>query len=252
MNTLLYDFFEANPKIAVAFSGGVDSSYLLYAAKKAGCTVRAYFMKTPFQPEFELEDAVRVAALLDVPLTVEEYDILGRREVAENPADRCYYCKTALFTRLRELSMGDGFPVLCDGTNASDDAGDRPGMRALAALSVASPLRDAGLTKAEIRALSKAAGLPTHDKPSYACLATRVPAGTGITAEILEKTERGEMTLAALGFFDFRLRYLDGAAKLQLTPGQMARAVSLREEILRRLTPDYTDVFLDLTPRQEA
>ena len=143
----LESFFAAHPRVAVAFSGGVDSAYLLYAAKTAGCDAAAYFLKTPFQPQFELEDAQKLAGQLGVPLHIVEYDVLRVPGVAENGPLRCYHCKRALFTRLWEAARADGFEVLCDGTNASDDGADRPGMKALAELGVRSPLREAGLSK---------------------------------------------------------------------------------------------------------
>lgn len=203
----LESFFAAHPRVAVAFSGGVDSAYLLYAAKTAGCDAAAYFLKTPFQPRFELEDAQKLAGQLGVPLHIVEYDVLRVPGVAENGPLRCYHCKRALFTRLWEAARADGFEVLCDGTNASDDGVDRPGMKALVELGVRSPLREAGLSKPEIRRLSREAGLFTHDKPAYACLATRVPTGTPITPGLLEKTERAENALFSLGFTDFRVRF---------------------------------------------
>lgn len=173
----LESFFAAHPRVAVAFSGGVDSAYLLYAAKTAGCDAAAYFLKTPFQPRFELEDAQKLAGQLGVPLHIVEYDVLRVPGVAENGPLRCYHCKRALFTRLWEAARADGFEVLCDGTNASDDGVDRPGMKALVELGVRSPLREAGLSSRRSRRLSREAGLFTHDKPAYACLATRVPTG---------------------------------------------------------------------------
>ncbi|MFR6277963.1 MAG: 7-cyano-7-deazaguanine synthase, partial [Acutalibacter sp.] len=179
----LRDFFQECPKVALGFSGGVDSAYLLYAALDHGAQVRPYFIKTAFQPQFELEDARRLCAQLGVELTVVELDVLQIPGVAENPPDRCYHCKRALFGRLRQQAQADGYTVLIDGTNASDDAGDRPGMRALGELSVRSPLRECGITKAQVRALSKEAGLFTWDKPAYACLATRVPTREAITPE---------------------------------------------------------------------
>ena len=136
----LRDFFQECPKVALGFSGGVDSAYLLYAALDHGAQVRPYFIKTAFQPQFELEDARRLCAQLGVELTVVELDVLQIHGVAENPPDRCYHCKRALFGRLRQQALADGYTVLIDGTNASDDAGDRPGMRALGELSVRSPL----------------------------------------------------------------------------------------------------------------
>ena len=143
----LETFFRQVPKAAAAFSGGTDSALLLWAAKEYGCDVGAYYVKTPFQPRFEYEDACRLARELDVPLTVVELDILAVPEAAANGPQRCYHCKRALFTGLWEAARRDGYPVLLDGTNASDDAGDRPGMRALRELEVRSPLRECGLTK---------------------------------------------------------------------------------------------------------
>ena len=135
----LNEFFSLVPKAAVAFSGGTDSAFLLWAARECGCDVRAYYVKTAFQPQFELEDARRLASELEVPMTVVEADILSVPEVAANDPQRCYHCKTALFSRLRQAAREDGYTVLLDGTNASDDAGDRPGMRALRELEVFAP-----------------------------------------------------------------------------------------------------------------
>ena len=195
----LLAFFKENPKAALGFSGGVDSSYLLYAGVQAGADIHPYYIKTAFQPQFELDDAERLCAQLGVPLTVLELDVLKNEAVTANPPDRCYHCKTALFGALSARALADGYTLLLDGTNASDDAGDRPGMRALKELHVCSPLRECGLTKAEIRRLSREAGLFTWDKPAYACLATRIPSGDAITAEKLLATERAEAFLFSLG-----------------------------------------------------
>ena len=246
---MLREFFEANPVCAVAFSGGVDSAVLLSAAAAYGRKTAAYFVRTVFQPGFELEDARETAGRLGVELRVLEVDILAVPEVAANPADRCYYCKRALFTRLLEAAAWDGFPVLLDGCNASDDAGDRPGMRALAELGIRSPLRECGLAKERVRALSREAGLFTWDKPSYACLATRVPTGQAITRSCLEKVERGEESLSCLGFRDFRLRLGFGGAKLQLLEGQLPLVLERRTDILNALEADFPEITLDLRPR---
>ena len=245
----LETFFQQVPKAAAAFSGGTDSALLLWAAKKYGCDVRAYYAKSPFQPRFEYEDACRLARELDVPLTVVELDVLQVPGVVENPPDRCYHCKRALFNRLWETARRDGYPVLLDGTNASDDAGDRPGMRALRELEVRSPLRECGLTKEEVRRLSREAGLFTWDKPAYACLATRVPTGTRITPELLAATERAEGWLFSQGYTDFRVRLLDGCARLQFPADQLSRALAQHDEIVAALKPDYRAVLLDLEAR---
>ena len=245
----LEQFFQENPKCALGFSGGVDSAYLLYAGVRAGADIRPYFIKTAFQPAFELADAQKQARGLGVEVTVLELDALADPRVAANPADRCYFCKQNLFRTLKERAIADGYPVLLDGTNASDEAGDRPGMRALAELSVRSPLRECGLTKAEIRARSREAGLFTWDKPAYACLATRVPTGETITAETLARVEGAEDALFRLGYTDFRVRVFHSAARLQLPRGQMERAVREAETIQAALKPYFTPILLDLEGR---
>ena len=245
----LRDFFRSHPKLALAFSGGVDSAYLLYAALSCGCDARAYYAQTPFQPAFERADARRMAAELGAALRELPLDVLAVDDVRRNPDDRCYYCKRTIFTALIAAARADGFDTVVDGTNASDDASDRPGMRALAELGVLSPLRLCGVTKAQARAYSREAGLFTWDKPAYACLATRVPAGTPITAEMLARVEGAEAALFALGFTDFRARLFHGAARLQLPAAQLAEAVARRDEIRAALAPYFDDVLLDLKGR---
>lgn len=245
----LKEFFRENPQTALGFSGGVDSAYLLWEAVQNGARVRPYYVKTVFQPAFELRDAKRLCAELGVELSVIELDVLAWDAVRENPADRCYHCKKALFGALRDQAARDGFSLLMDGTNASDDAGDRPGMRALKELSVRSPLRECGLTKAQVRERSREAGLFTWNKPAYACLATRVPAGEELNAGLLERVENAEDFLFALGFTDFRARVFHGAARLQFPQRQMARAVELREELTAGLAPWFETVLLDLKGR---
>ena len=246
---MLKAFFQENTKLALAFSGGVDSAYLLYAAKTFGADVKAYYVKTPFQPEFEYEDARRLAEQLDAEMVTIHLDILSDDTIAENPKNRCYFCKKRIFSAILEQAKADGYSLIIDGTNASDDAADRPGMVALKEMEVRSPLRECGLTKAEIRKLSKEAGLFTHDKPAYACLATRIPTGTPITAEKLAITERNEGFLRSLGFRDFRIRLVGTAAKLQVSGNELPLLFANRETILEMLKNDYTEVLLDLEVR---
>lgn len=235
-------FFSQNPAVALAFSGGVDSAYLLYTAVRAGCKVTAYYVKTPFQPEFEYADACRLAEQLGADMQTIYLDVLANPCITQNPENRCYHCKKAIMSAILEQAKKDGYSILIDGTNASDDASDRPGMAALKELSVRSPLQEAGLTKTEIRKLSKEAGLFTWDKPAYACLATRIPTGTPITREQLEKTEKAEHYLQMLGFRDFRLR-LGGI--LQVTKEQIPLAKALWEEIVATLKQDYPVLTLE-------
>lgn len=248
----LEQFFGEHPTGALAFSGGTDSSLLVWAAKKYGKNWRAYFVSSAFQPAFELADAKKVAEACEMPLTVLPVDIFACPEVIENPENRCYHCKRRVFSRILEQAQSDGYSLVIDGTNASDDAADRPGMRALRELSVRSPLRECGLTKGEVRELAREAGLFIWSKPSYACLATRVPAGTAITAEALAKAERGEAALARLGFVNFRLRVCGAIALLQFTEDQFAYALQRREEIRSLLREDFATVALDLLPRNRA
>lgn len=245
----LREFFKENRAAALGFSGGVDSAYLLYAGIQAGAQIRPYYIKTAFQPAFELADAVRLTKELGVELTVLELDVLGQEAVRANPANRCYYCKQALFGMLKRQAESDGFHLLLDGTNASDDAGDRPGMQAIRELQVRSPLRECGLTKDMIRQASREAGLFTWNKPAYACLATRVPAGEPITREMLARIEHGENALFQMGFTDFRIRLFHQAARIQLPAAQMEQAVRLRRQIREALLPWFQTVLLDLQER---
>lgn len=245
----LSEFFQQNTACALAFSGGVDSAYLLYAAVKSGAKVKAYYVKTPFQPRFEYEDAQKLAAQLGAEMQTIPLDILAVPEVTANSSQRCYHCKRRIFAAIQEAARADGYRLIIDGTNASDDASDRPGMRALRELEVRSPLRECGLSKQEIRRLSREAGLFTHDKPAYACLATRIPTGTPVTKADLDRTERAEEFLKSLGFSDFRIRLLDGAARLQLPEGQISRLWQLRDAVLKELKQYYTAVVLDLEVR---
>lgn len=246
----LEQFFQENPQVALAFSGGVDSAYLLYAAVKSGARVKAYYVKTAFQPQFELEDAKALAAQLGADLQILPVDILCHDRIANNPADRCYHCKRVIFETILQAAKADGFPMLIDGTNASDEAADRPGMQALQELQIRSPLRQCGLTKAAIRDLSRAAGLFTHDKPAYACLATRIPTGEPITLEKLRITEQAEDFLRKLGLRDFRVRMHGGAARLQVAANDLELVIQNRARILEELKQYYHSIWLDLEVRQ--
>lgn len=245
----LQEFLKQYQKAALAFSGGVDSAYLLYAGLECGCDIHAYYVKSAFQPEFELADAKRLAKELGAKLTVLELDVLAEQCVRANPKDRCYHCKKQIFGAILQAAAADGYEILFDGNNASDDALDRPGMKAVEELSVLSPLRLCGLTKEEIRARSKNAGLFTWDKPAYACLATRIPTGVEITAELLRKTEAAENALAALGFTDFRVRLNGRDAKIQVREEQLEKLLLNRKEILHALKPYYHAVTVDLEVR---
>ncbi|WP_462416665.1 ATP-dependent sacrificial sulfur transferase LarE [Eubacterium ramulus] len=245
----LKEFFAEHPKIAIAFSGGTDSAYLAYMAKKYAKEMIAIYVSTAFQPEFEKQDAIRFCEEYKIPLTILERDVLSQEAVVQNPANRCYYCKNVIFTEIQKKALELGFTCLADGTNASDDADDRPGMKALQELHVLSPLRICGITKPALRDVSEQLGLFTARKPAYACLATRIPTGTRIMAEQLQKVEQAESTLMDMGFSDFRVRCPEGYAKLQVKPEQLQFVLEKREEILNVMGPLFGTVCLDLKTR---
>ena len=245
----LIEYLTSLGNIAVALSGGVDSSYLAYAAKQSGIPCKAYTVKSQFVPKFELNDAKKIAEFIDIPLEIIDIDVLAHDDVTSNPDNRCYYCKHYVFTTISEYAKRDGFTVVCDGTNASDDIDDRPGMRAIAELSVKSPLRDCGLTKSMIRKLAQQANLFTWNKPSYACLATRFQAGQRITGHDLEHIELAEKYLFSLELSDFRVRLIGNNAKIQVPENQIAIVIKNRIEILTYLKSMFDDIVLDLEVR---
>ena len=181
-----------------------------------------------------------------------EQDIVSCAEVTANPPDRCYYCKKHIMGAIRERSCADGYALIIDGTNASDDIADRPGYKALGEEGILSPLRICGLTKAEIRRLSHEAGLPTWDKPAYACLATRIASGEQITAEKLRAVEQSEDYLFSLGFTDFRVRVRGNGALLQFTAEQTERAHERFPEIEKKLAEYFYSVTIDPKVREKS
>lgn len=253
MAVTLEEFFRENQTAVLGFSGGVDSSFLLYAGMLCGAKIKACFIKTAFQPEFELMSALRFAEQLDADFVVMDADILRDARVTQNPPDRCYHCKKSIISALRTYATAVKAPLVIDGTNASDDEAGRPGMRALCEMGVRSPLRECGITKDDVRRISKAAGLFTWNKPAYACLATRIPAGMEITGPLLQRVEKAEDALFEMGFSDFRVRVVDGgaAAKLQFPQAQIGAAFDNRENIVKLIKPYFESVLLDMEGRGE-
>lgn len=245
------EFFQKNNKAAIAFSGGVDSAYLLCAAVASGADVSAYYVRTAFQPEWEYADAERIAKLLGAKFRCIDADVLSVPDIASNPANRCYYCKKLIMGTIASAAEADGYPLILDGTNASDDVSDRPGMKALAELGIRSPLRECGLSKDEIRERSREAGLFTWNKPAYACLATRIAHGEIITPEKLRKTEEAEDFLASLGCYDFRVRMMGNKARLELRRDDFDKVIGNRAEIIDFMNKRYDGVLLDLEARDE-
>ncbi len=247
----LREYFEQNSRVALAYSGGVDSTYLLYAAIEAGADVTAYYVKSVFQPEFEYREAMEYADAMGAKVRVLDFDVLADENIAANPEDRCYWCKKQIMGSILAAAESDGYKVLIDGTNASDDAGARPGMRALTELEVRSPLRLAGLTKAEVRRLSRAAKLPGWDKPAYACLATRIASGERITERRLEIVEEAEDYLMKLGFDDLRVRTSGSSALIQVKGSQFDKLEAQKEEIFAEFSKHFDSVSIDSNTRGE-
>lgn len=245
----LIDYFKKNKKIAMGFSGGVDSSLLLYYANKYCDIVAAYFVKSQFQPQFELDDAKKLAEKLGVEIIIINLNVLESKKVIQNDKERCYYCKKEIFGTILKRARKDGFTLLIDGSNASDDFDDRPGMRALEEMKVESPLRICDLDKKTVRELSKKLGLFTWNKPSYACLATRIETGTIIKEENLRKIELLEAKLKKIGLREFRLRILKKACKIEVVEDEFSCIMENREEIYKMLKESFDDVLLDLKAR---
>ncbi|MBW2056105.1 MAG: ATP-dependent sacrificial sulfur transferase LarE [Deltaproteobacteria bacterium] len=237
--------------LLVAFSGGVDSTFLLAVAedvlpKKALLAVTGL---SPTFPDRELAEAKRLAALLGVEHILIPTGEMEIPEFRSNPADRCYYCKRDLFSRLRETADKRGIPWLVEGSTLDDVSDHRPGRKAAKELQVRSPLEEAELTKAEIRSLSKNMGLPTWDKPSFACLSSRFPYGDPITEKGLKMVDRAEQLLLDLGFRQVRVRLHGSMGRIEIPGTEISRFLEpkLRERVTRGLKEmGFTYVALDL------
>ncbi len=218
---------QAMGSVAVAFSGGVDSSFLLWTARRVlGEKAVAIAVKSRVQPEPEREQFDAVSDFLGVVPHVLDGDFLWESEgFSENGPERCYHCKKAMFRRIVKKADSLGIETVLDGSNRDDDSDYRPGMRAVAELGVRSPMKEVGLTKNEIRQLSKEVGLPTWDAPSAACLATRIPYGTRLTREQVEKVAAMERVLRSLGYRDGRVRLHGNVARVELCEEDRKRFV---------------------------
>lgn len=247
----LKDFFNHNKKLALAFSGGVDSAFLLQQGHKYGVDIKPYFVKSEFQPMFELEDAKRLANELNISLSIINLDILDYYNVACNPDNRCYYCKKQIFTSIIEKANKDGYFTIIDGTNASDNLADRPGFRALNELGVISPLRVCGLTKDKIRQISMEEKLFTWNKPSYACLATRVATGEYIEKNKLCSIEQSENYMRNLGLKNFRVRTKDNLARIEISKNDLFLFMQNIDSIYNEIKKYYKKVVLDLEFRKD-
>ena len=236
--------------VAVAFSGGVDSTFLLAVAHQMlGKDLLAITARTGLFPAVEMEEASKFATSLGIRHIVYEMDEFSIAGFAENPENRCYLCKKSLFMRFKKIIAEQGIACLAEGSNVDDDSDYRPGMQAIRELKVLSPLREAGLTKAEIRSLSFDMGLPTYNKPSFACLASRFPYGETITREKLKTVERSERLLFDLGFRQVRVRLHGNLARIEVAPDEMEKFTSpeIRETIYTGIKSfGFVYVTLDL------
>ena len=241
---------RALPSLIVAYSGGVDSAYLAYAAHRAlGASALAVTADSPSYPERHRAIALRLAREFGFNHLVIQTAEMARPEYRANPANRCYYCKHELYTHLTTIATERGIPVIADGSNADDRGDYRPGRQAAREFGVHSPLDEAGLTKNEIRELSRRAGLPTWDEPASACLSSRIPYFSEVTDEKLRMIERAENVLRDLGFRICRVRHHDTIARLELGRDEIARALepATADAIDRELRAiGYAHVTVDL------
>ena len=241
---------RAHAPLVIAYSGGVDSAYLLAEAHATlGAEVLGVIADSPSLPRQALADALALAEKIGAPVEVVRTEEFANPEYTANPPNRCYFCKAELFTKLDALAAARGFRAIAYGENADDMTQVRPGRQAAAEFSILGPLRDAGLTKTEIRELSRALDLPTADAPAQPCLSSRIPHGTPVTVEALAMIERGEAHVRSLGFRIFRVRHLaDGPprARVQIAPEELPRLPQFRAALeAGLLAAGYAAVEID-------
>jgi len=247
----LHEILAAHSPLVIAYSGGVDSAYLLAVAQEVlGGQALAVIADSASLPRQALADAVALAEQIGARVEVVPTEELANPDYASNPLNRCYFCKAELFTRLDALARDRKFAAIAYGENADDAMQFRPGRQAAAEFSVIAPLKEAGLTKAEIRAHSRELGLPTADAPAQPCLSSRIPHGTPVTSQALGMIERGEALIRARGFRVFRVRHVvengTATARVQIDPAEMGGLAAVEGEIRTGLLAiGYRDVELD-------
>jgi uncharacterized protein len=246
----LHDRLASFDSVIVAFSGGVDSAYLAWAATQIlGPAALCITADSPSYPDHHRQLAIRIAREFGLHHEFVRTSEMERPDYRANPVDRCYHCKHELYTVLTELADARGITAIVDGSNADDRSDYRPGRKAAREFGVRSPLDDADLSKADIRELSRTAGLPTWDEPASACLSSRIPYHSEVTSEKLQMIERAESVLRDLGFRVCRVRHHDTLARLEFGRDEMDRAFDpdVREQIVRELRAlGYQHVAIDL------
>lgn len=246
----LKNYISGLKRVVVAYSSGVDSTFLMYAAHNAlGCNAIAVTASSCLFPKRELDEAVKYCNTLGINHIILHPDELSIDGFASNPPDRCYICKYDLFTQILNIAHENGTDFVLEGSNLDDEGDYRPGLKAITELGIISPLRIIGFTKQEIRDLSSYFGIHTWDKPSFACLASRFPYGEAITAEKLSMVEQAEQYLLGLGFKQFRVRIHNNLARIELYPEEFPRllADSTRNDVYSTFKHiGFTYVSLDL------
>lgn len=221
--------------VAIAYSGGTDSACIAAYARLSGVPAKAYLVSSRLRSDKSLKEAQKLAQETGVELTTVTIDVLSDENITKNTSLRCYYCKRALLSAVADAAKKDGFDTVVDGTNASDDAAEREGMRALYELGIRSPFRECGMDKKTVRLLARAAGLSVWDKPSDSCLATRIATGERLTAELLGKVERAEDIVAEAGFSGFRVKVKDNRATLLVRDEDRQKADEAGKELLDKI-----------------
>jgi len=241
----LKTFFAENPTGAVAFSGGLNSSFLLWAAAEYGKDWHAYFLRTAFQPDTETQDVQMISSHYQIPLTILNGDIFLCADIISNTEKRCSLCKQRMFSAISQKAKQDGYHLLIDGTVCDSlSAAECPQIRDFSAILLRSPLKEYGLSKSDLRLLARKIHLPNWNKTAYSCLATRVAHGTAITREHLQHVQRAETLLSSLGFQNYRVQVSDDALTLLFPHHQISYAQTMRTTIDKQLSPLFPSIII--------